>query len=144
MNHKKVQNKKRILGYNLNHITVKFYFSLFTVLFFISCGVQKNIVKDPYVGSYEMTVFEVDNFGDIPLFLDLTKEGDQYKAAITPQEGSEDVAFEVEGTTFDEGTFTVEAYAAGYDIYFELTIEEDTVTGSLMGMFDLEGSRIKN
>ena len=144
MNHKKVQNKKRILGYNLNHITVKFYFSLLTVLCFISCGVQKNIVKDPYVGSYEMTVFEVDNFGDIPLFLDLTKEGDQYKAAITPQEDSEDVAFEVEGTTFDEGTFTVEAYAAGYDIYFELTIEEDTVTGSLMGMFDLEGSRIKN
>lgn len=122
---------------------MKFYFSFLALFFLISCGVQKSVTKDPYVGSYEMTVFEVDNFGDIPLFLDITKEGDQYKAAIKPQDGSQDVSFEVEGTTFDEGSFTVEAYAAGYDIYFELTIEEDALSGSLMGMFDIEGNRIK-
>lgn len=117
--------------------------SYLAIFLFISCGVQKGINKDPYVGSYEMIVFEVDNIGDLPLYLDLTKEGDKYTAAINPKEGMQDVDFEVEGTTLDEGIFTIEAYAAGYDIYFELTIEGDEVTGSLMNMFDVEGSRIQ-
>ena len=47
---------------------------LVALLFIVSCGVQKNIKSDPYVGSYEMTVFEVDNIGDLPLLLDLTKQ----------------------------------------------------------------------
>ena len=60
--------------------------------------------------------------------------------AITPQEGG-DFDFEIDGTTLEDGVFTIEAYVAGYDIYFELTIEEDEISGTLMGMFDVEGSR---
>lgn len=114
--------------------------ALFFLLFVVSCGVQKNLKSDPYVGSYQMTVFEVDNIGDLPLYLDITKEGDAYASAITPQEGG-DFDFEIDGTTLEEGVFTIEAYVAGYDIYFELTIEEDEISGTLMGMFDVEGSR---
>ncbi|MDA9843317.1 hypothetical protein N9C47_00505 [Flavobacteriaceae bacterium] len=108
-----------------------------------SCGVQKSIKSDPYVGSYEMTVFEVDNIGDLSLLLNLTKEGENYTASISPKEGMQDVEFEVGDTTLQDNVFTIEAYAAGYDIYFDITIQEDTVSGSLMGMFDLEGTRIK-
>ena len=114
--------------------------ALFSLLLMISCGVQKNLKSDPYVGSYQMTAFEVDNIGDIPLYLDITKEEDTYVSAITPQEGG-DFDFEIDGTTLEEGVFTIKAYVAGYDIYFELMIEEDEISGTLMGMFDVEGSR---
>ena len=116
---------------------------LVALLFIVSCGVQKNIKSDPYVGSYEMTVFEVDNIGDLPLLLDLTKQGDVYTAAISPKEGMQDVEFEVGATKLQDGVFTIEAYAAGYDIYFELTIDQDGLFGILMGMFDVEETRLK-
>ena len=38
-----------------------------------SCGVLKKTVKDPYVGSFNFTVFEVDNYGDIPVKLTINK-----------------------------------------------------------------------
>ena len=114
--------------------------ALFSLLLIVSCGVQKNLKNDPYVGSYQMTVFEVDNIGDLPLYLDITKEGDANASAIPTQEGG-NFYFEIDGTTLEDGVFTTEAYVAGYDIYFELTIEEDEISGTLMGMFDVEGSR---
>jgi len=90
-----------------------------------------------------MTVFEVDNVGDLPLYLDITKEGNTYASAITPQEEGGGFEFEINGTSVEDGVFTIEAYVAGYDIYFELTIEGDEISGSLMGMFDVEGSRVE-
>ena len=113
------------------------------VLFVASCGVNKNLTKDPYVGTYQMTVFEVDNVGDLPLYLDITQEGNTYASAITPQEEGGGFEFEINGTSVEDGVFTIEAYVAGYDIYFELTIEGDEISGSLMGMFDVEGSRVE-
>lgn len=110
-----------------------------------SCGVQKKNAKDPYVGNYDFTIFAVDNYGDIPIKLSVTKEGEKYSSTMVMQSKDQSAAadFEVETTTLDEGVFTIEAYAGGYDIYFELTIEGDELSGSMMGMFDVEGSRIK-
>jgi len=113
------------------------------ILFVCSCGVQKSIKSDPYTGSYEITVFEVDNIGDLPLNLVISKEGENYQAAITPRGEMQEVTFEIEGVSFEQGIFTIEAYAAGYDIYFELSIEGDSLSGSLMGMFDVEGKRVQ-
>ena len=57
---------------------------ILSVIFLMaSCGVQKKIVKDPYVGIYDFTVFEVDNYGDIPVKLTLTKEGEVYTSVMT-------------------------------------------------------------
>ncbi|MGB2513791.1 MAG: hypothetical protein ACPIAA_02645 [Flavobacteriaceae bacterium] len=117
--------------------------SALLVLFVCSCGVQKSVKSDPYTGSYEMTVFEVDNIGDLPLNLVISKEGENYIAAITPRGEMQDVTFEIDSVSFEQGIFTIEAYAAGYDIYFELSIEGDTLSGSLMGMFDVEGKRVQ-
>lgn len=90
-----------------------------------------------------MTVFEVDNIGDLPLNLVISKEGENYQAAITPRGEMQEVTFEIDGVSFEQGIFTIEAYAAGYDIYFELSIEGDALSGSLMGMFDVEGKRVQ-
>ena len=50
----------------------------------------------------------------------------------------------VDSTTLEEGVFTIEAYTAGYDIYFELSIEQNDISGSMMGMYDVSGIRVKD
>ena len=120
---------------------------ILSVLFLIaSCGVQKKIAKDPYVGIYDFTVFEVDNYGDIPVKLTLTKEGEVYTSVMTinREDSSVGEEIEVDATTLEEGVFTIEAYTAGYDIYFELSIEQNEISGSMMGMFDVSGIRVEN
>ena len=120
---------------------------ILSVLFLMaSCGVHKKIAKDPYVGIYDFTVFEVDNYGDIPVKLTLTKEGEVYTSVMTinGEDSSVGEEIEVDATTLEEGVFTIEAYTAGYDIYFELSIEQNEISGSMMGMFDVSGIRVEN
>ena len=120
---------------------------ILSVLFLMaSCGVHKKIAKDPYVGIYDFTVFEVDNYGDIPVKLTLTKEGEVYTSVMTINRENSSVGeeIEVDATTLEEDVFTIEAYTAGYDIYFELSIEQNEISGSMMGMFDVSGIRVKD
>ena len=120
---------------------------ILSVLFLIvSCGVQKKIAKDPYVGTYDFTIFEVDNYGDIPVKLNLTKEGEEYTSVMTfnGEDSSVGEDIRVDSTTLEEGVFTIEAYTAGYDIYFELSIEQNDISGSMMGMYDVSGIRVKD
>ena len=120
---------------------------ILSALFLIaSCGVQKKIAKDPYVGIYDFTVFEVDNYGDIPVKLTLTKEDEVYTSVmnINREDSSVGEEIEVDATALEEGVFTIEAYTAGYDIYFELSIEQNEISGSMMGMFEVSGIRVKD
>ena len=48
------------------------------LLIILSCGTQKKAILDPYVGVYEMTVFEVPQIGDVPLKLIIKKDKDGY------------------------------------------------------------------
>lgn len=118
---------------------------LLATLFIVSCGVQKKVAKDPYVGVYEITIFDVDQIGDVPLTLRINKSETGYTSQIDPRgEGADNGEFtwEIEGTKLEDETITIEAFVASYDVYFELNIDEDEVSGSLMGMFDVEGSRV--
>lgn len=116
-----------------------------SLLFLIaSCGTLKNTAKDPYVGSFDFTIFEVDNFGDIPINMTLTKEGEEYISQMEfAGDGQAAGDIEINSTILQDGVLTIEAYTAGYDIYFELTVEGDAISGSMMGMFDVEGVRKK-
>ena len=44
----------------------------------VSCGVQKKVIKDLYTGVYEITVFDVDQIGDVPLTLTINKNETGY------------------------------------------------------------------
>ena len=37
----------------------------------------------------------------------------------------------------------IDATIAAYNLNFELSIDEDDISGSMMGMFDVEGIRVK-
>jgi hypothetical protein len=115
-------------------------------LFISSCGVQKKATKDLYAGIYEITVFDVDQIGDVPLTLTINKNETGYSSQLDMRgEAAEsgDYTWEVEGTKIEDEIITIEAIIASYDVNFELTIEGDEISGAMMGMFDVEGSRVQ-
>ena len=119
----------------------------FTALFIIaSCGTQKKVIVDPYVGIYDVTIFDVPQVGDWPLKLIIKKDGNGYAAEF--QTNSEDPAaseylWEVTSTSVDDNMVYIDATIAAYNLNFELSIDEDYISGSMMGMFDVEGIRVK-
>ena len=119
----------------------------FTALFIIaSCGTQKKIIVDPYVGIYDVTIFDVPQVGDWPLKLIIKKDDNGYAAEL--QTNSEDPAaseylWEVTSTSVDDNMVYIDATIAAYNLNFELSIDEDDISGSMMGMFDVEGIRVK-
>ena len=113
----------------------------------ISCGVKKKVTKDLYTGVYEITVFDVDQIGDVPLTLTINKNETGYISKLDMRgEAAEnaDYMWEVQGTKVEDEVISIEAIIASYDVDFELTIEEDEVSGSMMGMFDVEGNRVES
>ena len=120
---------------------------LFISFLIISCGVQKKVTKDLYTGVYEITVFDVDQIGDVPLTLTINKNETGYISKLDMRgEAAEnaDYMWEVEGTKVEDEVISIEAIIASYDVDFELTIEGDEVSGSMVGMFDVEGTRVES
>ena len=119
----------------------------FIALFIIaSCGTQKKVIVDPYVGIYDVTIFDVPQVGDWPLKLIIKKDDNGYAAEL--QTNSEDPAaseylWEVTSTSVDDNMVYIDATIAAYNLNFELSIDEDYISGSMMGMFDVEGIRVK-
>lgn len=119
----------------------------FIALFIIaSCGTQKKVIVDPYVGIYDVTIFDVPQVGDWPLKLIIKKDDNGYAAEL--QTNSEDPAaseylWEVTSTSVDDNMVYIDATIAAYNLNFELSIDEDDISGSMMGMFDVEGIRVK-
>ena len=109
-----------------------------------SCGVKKQAAKDPFIGVYEITVFDVDQIGDIPLTLTLNKSNAEYTSNIEGRAEAADseYAWEVNSTSIENDIINIEAFVASYDVYFELSIDGDEISGSLMGMYDVEGTRV--
>lgn len=112
--------------------------SLLALLLIASCGVQKQTKApaDPYLGVFNITVLNVDGYGDIPIELTVTKENDAYTAAFDG-----DTPIEIIETNFANDQLEIETYAQGYDILFEIKVQGDAVTGYMMGTFDIEGQR---
>ena len=116
------------------------------LLIILSCGTQKKAILDPYVGVYEMTVFEVPQIGDVPLKLIIKKDKDGYISEL--ETNSEDPAaseylWEVISTAINDGIIFIDATIANYDLNFELNVDKDDISGYMMDMFDVEGKKIK-
>lgn len=123
----------------MKKITLSLFF--FTLA---SCGVKKQAAKDLFIGVYEITVFDVDQIGDIPLTLTLNKSNTEYTSTIEGRAEAADseYAWEVNSTSIENDIINIEAFVASYDVYFELSIDGDEISGSLMGMYDVEGTRV--
>ena len=52
-------------------------------IFFLSCASLKSTKNDPFIGKYKMTVFDVDQVGDVPAVLTITKDKDSYNSSVS-------------------------------------------------------------
>ena len=108
------------------------------LLIILSCGTQKKAILDPYVGVYEMTVFEVPQIGDVLLKLIIKKDKDGYRSEL--ETNSEDPAaseylWEIISTAINDGIIFIDATIANYDLNFELNVDKEDISGYMMDMF---------
>ena len=108
------------------------------LLIILSCGTPKKAILDPYVGVYEMTVFEVPQIGDVPLKLIIKKDKDGYISEL--ETNSEDPAaseylWEIISTAINDGIIFIDATIANYDLNFELNVDKEDISGYMMDMF---------
>ena len=91
-----------------------------------------------------MTVFNVDQVGDIPAILTITKDKKLFYSdvdyIINGEEGSLDI---ISTYPVDSSTIIVESLIDGSQIDFELNFENSGFTGTAGGYYDIEGKRIK-
>ena len=116
------------------------------LLIILSCGTQKKAILDPYVGVYEMTVFEVPQIGDVPLKLIIKKDKDGYISELetnSKDPAASEYLWEIISTAINDGIIFIDATIANYDLNFELNVDKEDISGYMMDMFEVEGRKIK-
>lgn len=115
-------------------------------LIILSCGTQKKAILDPYVGVYEMTVFEVPQIGDVPLKLIIKKDKDGYISELetnSKDPAASEYLWDIISTAINDGIIFIDATIANYDLNFELNVDKEDISGYMMDMFEVEGKKIK-
>ena len=127
------------------------------LLTFSSCGIfivadtsskQTTYVKEvaevdsteKFIGTYDFTVFGVPSVGELPVNMDLTRDGDKLKAEFI-DDGNE-TGFNILNTEVEEGILFIDIYVESYgiNITFEIYVDGDKVSGYLADQFELEGT----
>jgi hypothetical protein len=90
---------------------------------------------DPLVGDYRVTAFDVPTYGDVKAKFRLTSEGGVYSADIRNDLN----VVKVHKTEVTGARIYIEASAGSQDIYFNLTVKGDSVTGWLSDMYRVAG-----
>lgn len=90
---------------------------------------------DPLVGDYKVTAFDVPTYGDVNAKFRLTSEGGVYTADIRNDLN----VVKVHKTEVTGARIYIEASAGSQDIYFDLTVKGDSVTGWLSDMYRVVG-----
>tara|TARA_Y100000590_G_scaffold324545_1_gene368114 strand:- start:44 stop:484 length:441 start_codon:yes stop_codon:yes gene_type:complete len=117
----------------------------------LSCGsllapsaqiAETNNPNEKFLGTFEFQIFGLPMAGDV--FLQVTiEEGDDGLSASFDGDGpiSEDIV--VQETEIEQDILYIDVLIQNqYDVFFELYIEGDEITGYLADSFELEGKRI--
>ena len=113
------------------------------VMFLLSTGVmaQTQSGADYFAGKWDMLVKGLPN-GDTKMFVVLDKKDTAMAGTIQDSTGTEISKFSK--VELKDTLVTVYFTAQGYDVYMTMNKKDaDHVTGSMMDMFDAEGTRAK-
>ena len=113
---------------------------LFLLLFV--AGVKAQTANaDYFAGKWNLLLKGLPN-GDTKMFIILEKKDTAMTGAVQDSTGTE--ISKIDKVELKENTATVYFSAQGYDVNLSMTKKDDDhITGSLMGMFDAEGERVK-
>ena len=111
------------------------------LLFSLAAQAQTNPGADYFDGKWNVLVKGLPQ-GDTKLVVALEKKDSTMTGAVLDTTGKE--VAKLDKVEIEGNTITVYFHAEGYDVNLVLTKkDEDHVTGSMMGMFDAEGDRVK-
>lgn len=123
---------------------MRYLFYYIFIFFCLSCAALKSTEKDPFIGKYKMTVLNVDQVGDIPAILTITKDKKLYNSDVNYKINDEERSLDIISTySVDSSTLIVESLIDGSQIDFELNFEGSVFTGTAGGYYDIEGSKIE-
>ena len=124
------------------------------LLTFSSCGIfkvadnsslQTSEVEEvdsteKFIGTYDFTVFGVPSVGDLPVDMNVYRDGDKIKSEFI-DEGN-DTGLNVISTEIEEDTLFIDVYVESYgiNIFFEIYVDGNKVSGYLADQFELEGT----
>jgi hypothetical protein len=115
------------------------YLILVVVGAFTSCRSSQVLTDytDPMLGTYKVIAYDVPTYGDVHATFRLQKANGIYTADIRNDLNMVDVhKTEVTGSRI-----YIEAKAANQEIYFDLIVKGDSVTGWLSDIYRVAGSK---
>ena len=111
------------------------------LLFSLGAQAQLGPGADYFDGKWNVLVKGLPQ-GDTKMVVAHEKKDSTMTGAVLDTTGKE--VAKLDKVEIDGNTITVYFHAEGYDVNLVLTKkDEDHVTGSMMGMFDAEGDRVK-
>ena len=116
---------------------------IFTVVLglFISSGLKAQTTTDYFPGKWDVIVKGTPNGDSKMTFVIERKDG---KLTGTVQDSTGNEMTQITQITEKEKSITAAFTVQGYDITLSLDpVDEDNVKGSLMGMFEAKGVRVK-
>ena len=115
---------------------------LFLLFLSFNSNAQAKTGADYYEGTWSVLVKGTPN-GDAKMILVLEKKDDKINGVVQDTTGTE--ISKISNAELKDTTLTVYFTAQGYDVNLVMDKKDDDhVTGSLMGMFDAEGDRVKS
>lgn len=116
---------------------------LFLMLLSFKAGAQTAVKNDYFVGKWNVKI-EGTPDGDAILLFDLTRKDNGVNGTISDSTGKTELSKIEKIEEPDEKTIVLYFHIQGYDVNLRLEKKEtDKVEGSLMGMFDAKGERVK-
>lgn len=119
----------------------QFFIGLFILLSSVSVHAQSKSDLDYFTGKWHVLVKGLPD-GDTKMFFVLEKKDTTLGGAVQDSTGI--LIAKIDSVEISGGKATVYFVAQGYDVNLLMNKKDDDhITGSLMGMFDAEGDRVK-
>lgn len=118
----------------------------------LSCGsllapssqvAESNNPNEKFLGTFEFQVFDLPMSGDMILSLTVKEDEDGLTSVFESISGELAEGIVVNGTEIEEDILYIDVLIQNqYDVFFELYVEGDEVTGYLADMFELAGKKV--
>lgn len=119
----------------------------------LSCGsllapssqvAESNNPNEKFLGTFEFQVFDLPMSGDMILSLTVKEDEDGLTSVFESISGELAEGIVVNGTEIEEDILYIDVLIQNqYDVFFELYVEGDEITGYLADMFELAGKKVE-
>ena len=118
----------------------------------ISCGTllnpasqvaESNNPNEKFFGTFEFQVFDLPIQGAVIMSLTVKEDEDGLTSVFESLSGELAEGITVQETEIEEGILYIDVLIQNqYDVFFELYVEGDEITGYLADMFELAGKKV--